>query len=92
MVGALNLDTLIRGYIPFALLAFNLILLILAMKPSNMNLGTYYVFIVSSFVLAGPKKPLKDRVEVKGPSGLTNLTWVEFLRHAEVTFIPAENW
>ena len=57
-------------YIPFALLAFSLILLILAMKPSNMNLGTYYVFIVSSFVLAGPKKPLKDRVEVKGASGV----------------------
>ena len=76
-------------YIPFALLAFSLILLILAMKPSNMNLGTYYVFIVSSFVLAGPKKPLKDRVEVKGS---TKLTWVEFLRHAKVTFIPAENW
>ena len=26
--------------------------------------------IIVSFVLAGPKKPLKDRVEVKGSSGV----------------------
>ena len=67
MDGALNLDACLYS-LRIACFLFDSI--DLAMKPSNMNLGTYYVFIVSSFVLAGPKKPLKDRVEVKRASGV----------------------